>query len=175
MEFFLNLGLIHLGLLVSGSDEEQLNVDEKIVKCRTSLFSLLGPAYSYKCLLSPTVQIHLWRTCNLPRLISGLAALPIRPAQAKALETFHKKILRGFLKLSKASPIPALYFLFGETTHDSLSILDNRPIITCELQGPLRGVFRTRDVNQGMIWGLLRLIFFCDIIYCPQPTLKLPP
>ena len=48
----------HLGLLVSGADEEQLNVDEKIVKCRTSLFSLLGPAYSYKCLLSPTVQIH---------------------------------------------------------------------------------------------------------------------
>ena len=104
----------HLGLLVSGTDEEQLNVDEKIVKCRTSLFSLLGPAYSYKCLLSPTVQIHLWRTCNLPRLLSGLPALPIRPAQAKALETFHKKVLRGFLKLSKASPIPALYFLLGE-------------------------------------------------------------
>ena len=104
----------HLGLLVSGSDEEQLNVDEKIVKCRTSLFSLLGPAYSFKCLLSPTVQIHLWRTCNLPRLLSGLTALPIRPAQAKALETFHKKVLRGFLKLSRASPIPALYFLLGE-------------------------------------------------------------
>ena len=56
----------HLGLQVSGGDEEQLNIDENIVKCRNSLFSLLGPAYSYRCLLSPTLQLHLWRTCNLP-------------------------------------------------------------------------------------------------------------
>ena len=104
----------HLGLLVSGAEEEQQNVDENIVKCRTSLFALLGPAYSYRCLLSPTVQIHLWRTCNLPRLLSGLAALPIRPVNCHALETFQKKTLRGFLKLSKSSPTPALFFLLGE-------------------------------------------------------------
>ena len=50
----------HLCLQVSGGDEEQLNIDENIVRCRNSLFALLGPAYSYRCLLSPTVQIHLW-------------------------------------------------------------------------------------------------------------------
>ena len=32
----------------------------------------------------------------------------------KSLTIFHNKILRGFLKLSKSSPIPALYFLLGE-------------------------------------------------------------
>ena len=36
----------HLGLIVSGMDEEQKNVDENIQKCRNSLFALLGPAYS---------------------------------------------------------------------------------------------------------------------------------
>ena len=110
----------HLGLQVSGGDEEQLNIDENIVKCRNSLFSLLGPAYSYRCLLSPTLQLHLWRTCNLPVLLSGLSALPVRPAKCRSLEIFQKKTLRGFLKLSKSSPTPALFFLFGELPIEGL-------------------------------------------------------
>ena len=104
----------HLGLVVSGSDEEQKNIDENIVSCRNSLFALLGPAFSFKCLLSPLVQIHIWRTCCLPVLVSGLPALPIRPNNMKPLEIFHNKTMRGFLKLSQSSPIPALHFLLGE-------------------------------------------------------------
>ena len=50
---------VHLGLLVSGQNEEQKNADQNIQQCRKSLFSLLGPAYSFKCLLSPVVLIHL--------------------------------------------------------------------------------------------------------------------
>ena len=78
------------------------------------LYLDLYTVYSYKCLLSPIVQIHLWRTCCLPVLLSGLPALPIRPSNLKSLELFHQKILRGFLKLSNSSPNPALYFLSGE-------------------------------------------------------------
>jgi hypothetical protein len=104
----------HLGLLVSGLDEEQKNVDQNILECRNSIFGLLGPAYACKCMLSPTVQIHLWRTYNLPVLLSGLSALPIRPANIKAISIFHNKTLRGFLKLSNTSPKAALYFLLGE-------------------------------------------------------------
>ena len=104
----------HLGLVVSGTDEEQRNVDENIIRCRNSLFALLGPAFSYKCLLSPLVQIHIWRTCCLPVLVSGLPALPIRPTNMKPLEIFHNKTMRGFLKLSQSSSIPALHFLLGE-------------------------------------------------------------
>ena len=65
-------------------------------------------------MLSPTVQVHLWRTYNLPVLLSGLSAFPIRPPNIKAISIFHNKILRGFLKLSNSSPKPALYFLLGE-------------------------------------------------------------
>ena len=104
----------HLGLVVSGLDEEQKNIDANLVKCRNSLFAMLGPAFAYKCLLSPVVQNHLWKIYNLPVLVSGLSALPIRPTHTKSLAIFHNKILRGFLKLSNSSPIPALYFLFGE-------------------------------------------------------------
>ena len=104
----------HLGLVVSGYEEEQMNVDKNIIKCRNSLFALLGPAFSYKCLLSPIVQSHLWRTCCFPVLLSGLPALPIRPTQLRSLELFQHKVLRGILKLSNSSSTPALFFLLGE-------------------------------------------------------------
>ena len=110
----------HLGLIVSGMAEEQKNVDENIVKCRGSLFALLGPAYAYKCLLSPLVQNHLWKTYNLPVLVSGLSALPIRPANITPLAIFQNKTLRGFLKLSNTSPVPALYFLLGELPAEAI-------------------------------------------------------
>ena len=67
----------HLGMVVAGTGEEEKNVDRNITKCRASLFALLGPAFAFKCLLSPLVQLHLWRTCCLPVLLSGLPALPI--------------------------------------------------------------------------------------------------
>ena len=114
----------HLGLVVAGLDEEQRNVDKNISKCRASLLKLLGPAFAFKCLLSPVLQLHLWRTCCLPVLLSGLPALPVRPAQTKSLQLFHNKVMRGFLKLSKSSPIPALHFLLGELPA-ALSLLHN--------------------------------------------------
>ena len=45
---------------------------------------------------------------------SGLAALPLRPVHTQHLTIFHHKVLRGFLKLSSSSPVPALYFILGE-------------------------------------------------------------
>ena len=114
----------HLGLVVSGTREEQKNLEANIQECRKSLFSLLGPAYAYKCLLPPTVKIHLWRTYNLPILRSGLSSLPIRPSHISSISTFQNKILRGFLHLSQSSPIPALYFLLGEQPIEALLHMD---------------------------------------------------
>jgi hypothetical protein len=45
---------------------------------------------------------------------TGLCALPLRHNHTKPLTAFHRKLLRGFLKLSQSSPIPAIYFLLGE-------------------------------------------------------------
>jgi hypothetical protein len=104
----------HLGLIVSGLDEEQKNVDNNINKCRKSIFGLLGPAFAYSVKVSPAVQLHLWGVYCLPVLLSGLGALPIRPTVMKSVTIFHNKILRGFLKLSQTSPTPSLYFLCGE-------------------------------------------------------------
>ena len=86
----------HLGLIVAGQNKELRNVDENINKCRNSMFALLGPAFAYKCMLSPVVQLHIWRTCCFPVLLSGLPALPVRPTIAKSLKLFHNKLMRGF-------------------------------------------------------------------------------
>ena len=70
--------------------------------------------FSYKTLLSPAVQIHLYRVYICPIARSGLSAITLRTNHLKPLQTFQKKILRGFLHLSQSSPIPSLFFLAGE-------------------------------------------------------------
>ena len=104
----------HLGLVVSGLDEEQKNIDKNIQETRNSMFALLGKAFSYKCKIAPTTQVHIWNIYCKPVLRSGLAALPIRPTVMKSITSFHRTILRGFLKLSKSSPTAPIYFLLGE-------------------------------------------------------------
>ena len=150
----------HLGLIVAGLNEEQRNIDENICKCRTSLFALLGPAFAYKCLLSPVVQIHLWRTCSLPVLLSGLPALPIRPTNIKPLEIFHNKVMRGFLKLSKSSPIPALHFLLGELPAEAvlhirtLSLIHNIWINSgCTVFDMVTYILKMCDSSSSTTWS----------------------
>ena len=46
----------HLGLIVSGIDEENKNIDKNIESARKTVFSLLGQSLSYKCKLSQSVQ-----------------------------------------------------------------------------------------------------------------------
>ena len=56
----------HLGLIVSGHEEETKNVDQKLKTAHGALFKLLGPAYSAKCLISPVVEINLFKTYTCP-------------------------------------------------------------------------------------------------------------
>ena len=104
----------HLGQIVSGTRQENKNIDERLKKGRNSLFSLLGPAFSYKCMLSPLVKIHLFRTFTCPITRSGLSSFALRNHQMSPLSLFHRKTLKGFLHLSsKTAPTPVLHFLFG--------------------------------------------------------------
>ena len=57
----------HLGQII-GDRQEEKNLDLRIDKARKSLFSLLGPAFAYKCLVSPAVKLHLYRTYTCPIL-----------------------------------------------------------------------------------------------------------
>ena len=50
----------HLGLNVSGIDEESKNVDKNIESARKMLMGLLGNIFNYRCKLAPTVLYHVW-------------------------------------------------------------------------------------------------------------------
>ena len=104
----------HLGQIVSGIDQMSKNVDLRIKKGRKSLYGLLGPAFAYKCLLSPTLKIHFYRTYICPISRSGLSTFPFRKNDLEPLSIFQRKILRSILKLSRNSYIPILHFLTGE-------------------------------------------------------------
>ena len=84
----------HLGLIVSGFKEEEKNVDLKIKKARGSLFKLIGPAFSSRCLLSPIVLIHLFRTYICPIARSGLSAMTLRTTHLNPISVFQRKIFR---------------------------------------------------------------------------------
>ena len=104
----------HLGQIVSGIRQEGKNIDERMKKGRGTLFSMLGSAFAYKCLLSPLVKMHLFRTFACPIFRSGLSSFALRTQQLSPLAVLHRKVLKSFLQLSKTAPTPAIHFLLGE-------------------------------------------------------------
>ena len=104
----------HLGLIVSGDREEEKNIDARLKKARSSLFSLLGPAFSQKCLLSPVVKVHLFKLFTCPILRCGLSSMTIRPSQFTPIDVFHRKTLKSFLSLSDRASTAGIHFLLAE-------------------------------------------------------------
>ena len=104
----------HLGQLVSGTRQEEKNIDGRLKKGRGFLFSMLGPAFSYKCMLSPLVKMHIFRTFTCPIIRSGLSSFALRTPQMSPLAILHRKIMKSFLHLSQTAPTPAIHFLLGE-------------------------------------------------------------
>ena len=104
----------HLGQIISGVSEESKNVDLKLTKARKCLFGLLGAGFAYKCLLSPVLKLHLYRTYTCPILRSGLSTFVLRSSHIEPLALFQRKTLKSILKLSNSAPTPAVHFLTGE-------------------------------------------------------------
>ena len=104
----------HLGQIVSGVKQESKNVDLNLKKGRKNLFGLLGAGFSFKCLLSPAVKLHLYKTYTCPILRSGLSSFALRSANIEPLSLFQRKTLKSILKLNNSAPTPAIHFLTGE-------------------------------------------------------------
>ena len=96
----------HLGQIVSGIDEEQKNVDLRIMKARNALYGLLGPAFHHRNLLSPKLKYHLFRTYVSPVLKSGLSSFTLRSNPLHSLTIFHRKVLCGIFVTAQQQPQP---------------------------------------------------------------------
>ena len=172
----------HLGLVVSGTDEEIKNVDKNINSARDTLFGFLGNIFSFKCKLSTRVQYHTWTVFIKPVLRSGLAALPIRPPVLKTITRFHHKILRAILKLSLHSPVAPLYFLLGELPMEASLHLDTLSLFWNIWANPETKVFdvlkyllKMTDEN-SLTWSAhIRLLFLLYNLPDPLHLLDSPP
>ena len=127
---------------------------------------MLGNIFSYKCKLSQQVLHHVWSLYVSPVLRSGLASLPIRPPVMKTVSSFHKKVLRGILKLSNTSPIAPLYFLLGELPIEAVQHMDILTLFWSIWSNPqtkvheiLKYLLMTAD-SKSLTWSVhLRLLF----------------
>ena len=81
----------HLGQIVSGRQQEIKNIDLCLSKARKALFSLLGPGFSYKCLLGPSVKLHLYRTFICPVLRTGLSTFVLSQPNMNPIILFQRK------------------------------------------------------------------------------------
>ena len=64
---------------------------------------MLGPVFSYKCLLSPALKIDLFRTYTSHIIQSGLSSFSLTPNMIGPLAVFQRKFLKGIMNLSKGS------------------------------------------------------------------------
>ena len=86
----------HLGQIVRGQSQQEKNIESRIKKSQNSLFALLGPAFSFICLLSPVVKLHLYRTFVCPVLRSGLSSLVVRNTRISPLSIFKGRFWRVY-------------------------------------------------------------------------------
>ena len=166
----------HLGLIVSGLDEEIKNADKNIDSARKILFDMLGNIFSFRCKLSQTVLSHVWSIYISPVLRSGLSALPIRPPIMKTLTSFYHKILRGILKFSPVSPIAPLSFLLGQLPYEAYVHMDILSLFWIIWANPQTKIFDIvkyllmMSDSTSLTWSAhLRLL--CQLYSLPDPLL----
>ena len=89
----------HLGQVVSGKNQEQKNVDMRISKARKCLFGLLGVSFAYKCFLSPTLKLHIFKTYISPVMISGLSSFALKSSQLEPLAIFERENFKSNIEI----------------------------------------------------------------------------
>ena len=138
------------------------------------MFALLGPAFAHKCFLSPALQVHLWRVYTSAVVRSGLCALPLRHTHTQPITAFHRKILRGFLKLSDKSPVPAAYFLLAEIPIEGRIHLDTFSLFWSVWSNPQSTIYKiikyllTTSDNNSRTWSV-HLRHLCRIYSMTDP------
>jgi hypothetical protein len=70
--------------------------------------------------VNPVVSLHIYKTYVLPRILYGLEAIHINPANLARLEVAHRSLLRNIQGLPKRTAIAALYIASGMLPMEAL-------------------------------------------------------
>ena len=103
----------HLGLIRSVKQESKLNVLEKISLARRTLYALLNVGVHGNTGLNPKITYKIYRCYVLPRLLSGIEAIPLNKSELNELELFHRKTLKSIQSLPPNTASSAVLLLLG--------------------------------------------------------------
>ena len=128
----------HLGLLRSESNENTINIEERLKLARRTLYALINSGVHGSNGLNPRVSYKIYQCYVVPRLLFGLEVLPINQSQLNLLSKFHVDTLKRFQTLPTRTATCAVHLLLGalpieaELHKRQLSLLYNILVSTNE-------------------------------------------
>ena len=103
----------HLGLLRSESNENSINIEERLKLARQTLYALVNTGVHGSNGLNPRVSFKIYQCYVIPRLLFGLEVLPINHTQLNLLSKFHVNTLKRFQALPMRTATCAVHLLLG--------------------------------------------------------------
>ena len=128
----------HLGILRSETNENVINIEERLKLGRRTLYALINTGVHGSNGLNPAVSYKIYQCYVVPRLLFGLEVLPITHTQLQLLSKFHIENLKRFQSLPTRTATCAVYLLLGalpieaELHKRQLSLLYNLLVSTNE-------------------------------------------
>ena len=87
-------------------------MDTRLRLGRCTIYALMGEEQHGINGLNPKISLHIYKIFVLPRILYGLEAIDINPANTARLEMAHRAVI-DIQGLQKRTAIPALYLLSG--------------------------------------------------------------
>jgi hypothetical protein len=103
----------HLGLTRSSSDENRINIEERIALARRTLYSLIKTGVHGTNGLNPRTSCKIYQVYVIPRLLYGLETLNLKKKDMATLSSFHIGTLKRLQSLPIRTANSAVYLLLG--------------------------------------------------------------
>ena len=103
----------HLGLTRSSSDENRINIEERIALARRTLYTLMQTGVHGTIGLNPRTSCKIYQVYVIPRLLYGLETLNLKNKDMTTLFTFHLSTLKPLQSLPIRTANSAVYLLLG--------------------------------------------------------------
>ena len=103
----------HLGLLRSETNENVINIEERLKLARRTSYALINTGLHGSNGLNPRVSYKIYQCYDIPRLLFGLEVLPINQTQLNMLSKFHLDTLKRLQSLPTRTVTSAVYLFLG--------------------------------------------------------------
>ena len=103
----------HLGLTRSSSDENRINIEERIALARRTLYSLIKTGVHGTNGLNPRTSCKIYQVYVIPRLLYGLETLNLKKKDMATLSSFHIGTLKRLQSLPIRTANSVVYLLLG--------------------------------------------------------------